>query len=478
MHQPEQIHVLDGGKKDFIFPPELLGAIRDGKAVIFAGAGISTENKDIYPHSFFDNVAFELNIHPSECPGFPDTMSLLCAQPNGRRKLLSMIKERIDYVFTFPNTDFLSRRFHRELSTIFLFDTIITTNWDDFFERECGAVPYVIPEDFSLWDMPGRKVFKIHGSINNLGSIIAEKKDYAKCYRDLSRGALGGHLKLLLATKTIIYIGYSLSDPDFQKIHGLLKKSMGDTFPHSYIVTPNEEAAKKANKQNMTPIITTGDHFLSKLKEILISEKLMIADKTLGDIQEALRQINGFHMDFTEGLDMRAYPATFMTVCYQDGLLDALYRIKQRRNTGEYSDPDKVTGTVASYNKLRSLAEKEKKYGDAAYIEGYRDGLSLLILPQESWKDYLKLFYIFGAEIQPTESDEYKNMLSQAETVHPACYKYCVETTKNSDGKLVTHAPFIFSREFGGGAIQSSSPHKATHSGKSAKSAPKKGVQS
>ena len=31
-------------------------------------------------------------------------------------------------------------------------ENIITTNWDDFFERECGATPYVSPEDFALWE--------------------------------------------------------------------------------------------------------------------------------------------------------------------------------------------------------------------------------------------------------------------------------------------------------------------------------------
>ena len=29
-------------------------------------------------------------------------------------------------------------------------ENIITTNWDDYFEKECGATPYVSPEDFAL----------------------------------------------------------------------------------------------------------------------------------------------------------------------------------------------------------------------------------------------------------------------------------------------------------------------------------------
>lgn len=41
------------------------------------------------------------------------------------------------------------------------------------------AIFLVAPEDFAFWDLPDRKVLKIHGSIHSLGSILATRSDYA-----------------------------------------------------------------------------------------------------------------------------------------------------------------------------------------------------------------------------------------------------------------------------------------------------------
>ena len=68
---------------------------------------------------------------------------------------------------------------------IYQIKTIITTNWDTYFEDCCAAVPLTIPEDISLLDETSRHVLKIHGSINNLSSIVATKSDYESCYERL-----------------------------------------------------------------------------------------------------------------------------------------------------------------------------------------------------------------------------------------------------------------------------------------------------
>ena len=50
-------------------------------------------------------------------------------------------------------------RFHQVLATIPQLENIITTNWDDFFEVVCHAVPFVTGEDFIFWNTAGRKGF-------------------------------------------------------------------------------------------------------------------------------------------------------------------------------------------------------------------------------------------------------------------------------------------------------------------------------
>ena len=176
---------------------------------------MSTESRTVFPWTLYEEIHSELKLKDSDKPLFPTLMSKYCQQPDGRIKLIQNIHKRLDYVSSFSELYRNATRFHRELSTLFYIETIITTNWDDYFEKECGAVPLSTPADFALWNIPGRKVIKIHGSANNYGSIIATEEDYASAKETLEKGSLGSALKLLLATKTILYIGYSLLDYDF-----------------------------------------------------------------------------------------------------------------------------------------------------------------------------------------------------------------------------------------------------------------------
>src|SRR5690606_30134800 len=118
-------------------------------------------------------------------------------------------------------------------------------NWDDYFERECNAIPIVTAEDFAFYNVEARKVFKIHGSISNYGSIVATSEDYTRCYKNLQTGIIGSFLKTILATKVVVFVGYSFSDFDFNKIYNYLKKEMGNILPHCYIVTLDKTFEEK-----------------------------------------------------------------------------------------------------------------------------------------------------------------------------------------------------------------------------------------
>lgn len=93
-----------------------------------------------------------------------------------------------------------------QLGTLFPIDEIVTTNWDTYFEELCFATPIVEPHDYAYWNLPGRKVFKIHGSTNNVGSLVATEQDYAECYERLRTGLVGASLKHMLATKVLVFL--------------------------------------------------------------------------------------------------------------------------------------------------------------------------------------------------------------------------------------------------------------------------------
>lgn len=268
-------------KRPFKLPSEIVNACENRQLVIFAGAGVSTESRGVYPSNFYETIRKELRVPRKQNLSFSKLMSLYCSPPRSRKNLLQSIKERLDYVKSFPELYKYATEFHQELSTIPFIEEIFTTNWDDFFERECDAIPIVTSGDFAVFqDLPGRKVFKIHGSVNNYGSIVATKDDYRKCYRKLGREIIGNVLRTHLLTKTFVFVGYSFQDEDFQRICKTLSNEVQGLIPRSYVVTLDEKAESKLKSVNLnlTPIITSAPYFVQVLKAKLVRDKLMLPD--------------------------------------------------------------------------------------------------------------------------------------------------------------------------------------------------------
>ncbi len=167
-------------------PKHLLDALMAGELAIFAGAGISTESPRVLKFTLYDEIVSALGLNDGR--PFPEVMQRFSDQPDGRIKLLSKIKDRLENIDSFPELNFIASRFHRELGTLFLIREIVTTNWDTYFERYCYATPFVTDPDVSLWGAASRKVLKLHGSVNNFGSIVATSNDYVECAERLNVG--------------------------------------------------------------------------------------------------------------------------------------------------------------------------------------------------------------------------------------------------------------------------------------------------
>ncbi len=312
---------------EFELPESLIGEILSNRVVLFAGAGISTEDKSVFPYTFYEQIRSEFKVPESEILPFSNLMTQYCAQPNGRANLLRKFRERFEYVRSFPELYSTATRFHSELSTLFFIDSIVTTNWDDYFERECGATPFVTPEDFAFWSIPGRKVFKLHGSVTNLGSIVATSADYQQCYKRLQKGVLGSSLKMMLATKTILYVGYSFLDEDFTRIYSMLRKEMGELIPRGFIVTLDREGEQRYRQLGLIPIFTDATNFISVLKQHLIEDKHMLSDEVFGAVLAELTVVTAEHHRLWDNFNIYDTPYIIYASSYQDGLIHAFERI-------------------------------------------------------------------------------------------------------------------------------------------------------
>lgn len=432
-------------KQPFELPEDLYQSFLNCLVVIFAGAGISTENRAVFPYTLYEDVCEELNVLPTEHIAFPDLMSRYCSQPNGRSKLLRKIRDRFDYIRSFPELYRDATRFHRELSTLSVVEEIVTTNWDSYFERECGAIPFVSAEDFTFWDSPGRKVFKIHGSVDSYGSIVATRQDYDLCQQRLTGGLLGSSLRMQLATKTIIYLGFSFRDDDFAQIQEALVSEMKGLAPQSYIVTLDRSSDARFRKVGLLPIYTDATHFIAEVKRRLVSEKQLIDDDRFIGVKTFLYKITGAHVALS-GVDARHYPDVVYGLSYQDGMIHALERIIALKNTGHYSHACNVRKMARLYmDRIRPEKMKRRKYHDVAYVDGYVDGL-IYFLADDDLRRQMPMYYAYGESKLIRTLKDYRRALGRAERVASRQHKFAkalAHKIRAGDGIAFHHTPFL-----------------------------------
>lgn len=97
---------------------------------------------------------------------------------------------------------------------------VITTNYDKFLESFIFDTDYSVYkrqyEMFSASSYNIAEIYKIHGCITDADSIIITKEDYAKF--ETSRRLFIAKMLTLFAESPIIFLGYSFTDENIQKI--------------------------------------------------------------------------------------------------------------------------------------------------------------------------------------------------------------------------------------------------------------------
>jgi NAD-dependent SIR2 family protein deacetylase len=362
--------------KDFTVPEHLIEQISKGNVIVFAGAGISTESKDKAKNTFYEAIAHELGITGLS---FPALMSLYCTQPDGKIRLLRKIKDRFDYFKSFEEFYFTMTRFHRALSPLHTITDIVTTNWDDFFEQECELDPFIYDSDLAFWDSSPRRLMKIHGSITNFGSIVATEEEYEESFTRLNSGPLGSHLKSLISRKTVVYVGYSLSDENYLKILSNICGMMGDSMRQSYFISPYiDQIRLESLPIKLIPIQTDGAYFFEQIRIHLEDKVGIIKDVAFDESDALLDLVIDEHMRASHRFQQTGHPLLAFCLSYQDGLLHALKRIRRKRRSGYYHSLDRLHALIHAYIATSRMYRKKRDYWNAEYAEGYLNGLTYL----------------------------------------------------------------------------------------------------
>lgn len=434
-------------KIDFSIDTHLLGEIEKHNCVIFAGSGISTETKYTHPDSLYETLKRQADVEGDL--EFWDLVERFEQQPNGRQKFIQLVKDRFDYIDSFRGLRASATRFHHSLGNAPYFRTIITTNWDRYFEDILEATPFVYDSDIPFWESAKRPILKIHGSIDNYSSIVASAEDYAGCENRLREGALGAVVKQIFATKTCIFAGYSAKDKDFRRIFQTIQDGLGRFARSHYLVSPfvsDDEAAELKEQFGIIAIRTDATHFIEVVKQHMREKFCYSRDDSFEELSESMYEFRKLHYDFAKSYHPRQQPHLIFATAYQDGVLHAFERIVDRAMTGEYADLHNVQGRIAGYSKMIADYKKARNYWDVAYFTGYQNGLmQFVLINSKDDDDVPPLPECFHPGLGALYLDDFNDAVRDNPDIHKGALKEAQKKTskfRDNEDMVVQHLPW------------------------------------
>ena len=232
-------------------PPGLKEAIEADDLVLFIGAGLSwnLKNTDNEPLEGWDKMVKSITSHLNEKGHITDKLKQSCdaLEPietlkilENRRKSKREVGDFVQHYFTLKRENDFS--FHKKLFS--LSTKIITTNYDRAFEE---AVPelqskkaYMTKEsELNRLNKGSNFLFKLHGCIDGIDSMVLFPSDYDKLYESEGREAEQTlyALRNLIFNKTFLFIGTGLGDHQINGIFKEVNRIRGVYNQEHYIIT-------------------------------------------------------------------------------------------------------------------------------------------------------------------------------------------------------------------------------------------------
>jgi len=215
----------------------LRNELRNNKLVVFVGAGVSANYGLPNWDSLTKLFAEKLEIYEKDETGNKTLKSKFTADEYIRFPLYYLTKFGTDQYWRLLNTALTPKVENKnsyDLYNKLLFQIkpqhIITTNFDNIIDIENDKLIYkygVIKRDVDLAKTNKNNfIVKMHGDLEE-ENIVLNENDYLEYSHNFM--LIENFVKSLLATHTLLFIGFSYSDPNFKKIHhwvqSILKKN-------------------------------------------------------------------------------------------------------------------------------------------------------------------------------------------------------------------------------------------------------------
>ena len=185
------------------------------------------------------------------------------------------------------------------------FDVVCTTNFDFLLEKAYELKPHsvycrpVVDQDqLSIATSgPGVSLVKLHGDLHHPSRLVVTEEDYDTFVDRYP--LLATYLGNLLITRTPLFIGYSLEDPDFRQIWQVIGSRLGQMRRPAYVVTVGIQPSDAARyeRRGVKVVNFSGkrndygeilETFFRELRAYwpshLIQESVVVTEEPLGEL--------------------------------------------------------------------------------------------------------------------------------------------------------------------------------------------------
>lgn len=249
-------------------PIDLVEAIRSGKAMLFAGSGMSLAAGMPSVAAFVEHFRTLLGRDGRGiASGAPATEFATAAADVEAILGQSRLKSEIEKLLVPPQG--VSPTVAHQLA-LRLFNTIVTTNFDSLFEvaaaQQTEAQWQVVDGDGNL-RLDQRTIVKLHGSISSATGFVITETDLALL--DFAKPQLWTALAQLLATRTLVVVGSSLRDPSIVRLFRSIPGGV-----RGYAVLPQSDQANdlRLERWNLKVLHMTSEAFFRDLAAELLAQ--------------------------------------------------------------------------------------------------------------------------------------------------------------------------------------------------------------
>lgn len=310
---------------------------------------------------------------------------------NGRRNELTRELMR---VFTAPPKSLAT---HELLTKIPFIDQIVTTNYDSLFELAYGHRLHKVTQgkNIPLSEPNQVTLYKIHGDFQDPDSLVIADKDFRGFFKKQDE-VLWTSLKALMAKRHLVFVGYSLEDPNVRELFEWLFEALGPQMREAFFIAPgqNDLTQRWLAKNNLTYVDSTGE----SLVEELVAE---LKEKVLPDLKNGLvsqdktsQFLDRLGMDFSyknnnQGLDI-------VHLGKKDGDTKHVLSFTIKNSTPSSNGLENIINGDTLDPVHLSAADG---FQGIVRIEGLRmpeDIVDVVILPRAAWSKVTDIFFADG----------------------------------------------------------------------------------